>query len=141
MRAKFIYEKFTEESDPIHDMNIGVRFGFTMQMVGLEKNDGRHNFFVNQRFIDLYCQLLMPNSFILKKDFRAIFNRHGWKSSCAFYFKPVGLSSLNENPLYYVQGMSGSMGFNGGEQDKKHYMRPTTLKNVLGQLYQHLEKL
>ena len=39
MRAKFVNEKFTSESDPIHDMDIGIPFDFLMNLL---KNRIKH---------------------------------------------------------------------------------------------------
>jgi hypothetical protein len=133
---------FTEDSDPISDMGIGIGFGFTFALEGLEHNDCKHNLYVNEQFIQKYCRALSPKTFILKGNFYARFKSGPVMAMCSFYFKPTTVTKGNQTKnLYYTAGNAGSRGFNGGEQSRTYHMRSTTIKNVLGQLYNHMLKL
>lgn len=140
---KSVLESFLEDSDPISDMGIGIAFGFSSDMEGLEKNDGKHTLYVNEGFIKRYCDgSKLGRFFYLKDNYHAIFSGGGLNFSCSFYFKKTTVTKGQTiKTLYYTAGGSGSTGFNGAEQDKKHYMRSPTIKKVLGQLYNHMLKL
>jgi hypothetical protein len=53
MRAKFVFEKFTDESDPIHDMGVGHKSNVTdileKEITELFK---KHNYIVDETIID-----------------------------------------------------------------------------------------
>jgi len=136
---EYLYERFSDESDPIQDMGIGIGFGFTYDLEGLEHNDGKHNLYVNQAFVNKYCRILSAKLAVLEKPFVARYKIRGLNAACTFSFRSTTVVKGNQMKiLYYTVGSSGSYGFNSGEQSKKFYMRQPTIKKVLEELYNHM---
>jgi len=151
---------FTEDSDPIKDMGIGILFGFTPKLLGSEANDGKHSIYVKPEFIEKICDSdrgQIPGqsyryfkSVDLKSEFIARYgniayykDKSKWPKlpyACSFVFKPYN-DHDKDIFLYRVTGISGSHGFFGGAQTQKENLAPTHVKHCLEELYLHLEKL
>jgi len=140
---------FTEDSDPIEDMGIGMPFGFTSKMLGLETNDGKHSIYVKAEFIEKICTPgFDPGIRWLKDGFKSRYgdrtyykDKSKWPKlqfSCSFGFKKYKDGDII---LYRVYGVSGSHGFFGGQQTEREKLAPTHIKHCLEDLYLHLEKL
>jgi hypothetical protein len=140
---------FTEDSDPIKDMGIGMPFGFSSKMLGLEANDGKHSIYVKPEFIEKICT---PDKGAgarwLKQEFKARYgdrtyykDKSKWSKlqfSCSFGFNRYRDGDVL---LYRVYGSSGTHGFFGGAMTKKENLAPVHVKHCLEDLYLHLEKL
>lgn len=58
MRAKFIYEKFKKESDPIKDMGIGV--GLIYDIEKIKEDEDSYNFTINISAVKEFLRKHMP---------------------------------------------------------------------------------
>lgn len=143
MRAKLIYEaiEFERGRDPKRSLNIGIPFGFTKQLKGLEYNDGENSMWVTKEFGDKFLyKISRSNSYYLEDGFYGTWGHNYYTRGgyiCNYKFK--GSSSYPN--LLKVQGLSGSYGFGGLESTKATLLSKKDRKELYKQLWDHLMKL
>jgi hypothetical protein len=138
MKAYKVFEKFSEEGDPIEDLDIGNFFGFTNNLRGIEYNNGVNAFYVKPSFM----KRINPNFEMGQKTvhfsekFPGVYGKKGsQKYKCDVYFRLV---SVGDKLLYKAIGSSGSHGFAGGQYTQRETLAKTYVKQILEQLYNHL---
>jgi hypothetical protein len=66
MRAKFVYEKFIEDSDPVHDMKIGRQYLWKKEIEELERIDSTLDIF-NKKYKKFCKNIIYKQNEICKK--------------------------------------------------------------------------
>ena len=129
---------FNEDSDPINDLNIGIKFGFTHHFKDLHSNDGETGFYLNTPAMNKFCSNPSANinrhhTAYLIEDFNAFYNRrNSRKYLCKFYFRRT--NDRHGNEIWKALGTSGSHGFHGGQYTIKDTLCKTYVKQCLEQI-------
>jgi len=102
MRAKFIYEKFSDESDPIHDMGIGMRKQIIKWIAFINIIDDKGNagcirkYYIDKNMeINVNYNLILPDDIGNLPDFIQFNKVRGTFNCCA-----CNMTSMKGFPKY-----------------------------------------
>jgi hypothetical protein len=141
---------FIRGINPKRALGLGIPFGFTTDLLGLEANDGRNGMYITREFAEKY---FLKDNFSKRvekyhiPDFKARWG--GWrgknyinpdgsyKGSYACTFKIISIG----NDLFRVQGSSGDYGFGGLQSSQRNTIGKEYRKSIYEQLYYYLMNL
>lgn len=142
MRAKTVLNENEFKTKFGFELKESPEFGFSSNLLGLEANNGKNSLYLTAEFAFQHCR---PNveggkTLFLNDNPELRFGR-GEKMPyrCDVYFRKVTTGS--GSILYKTIGNSGSHGFGGGQYTQRETLAATYVKQILGQLYEYLERL